>query len=113
MAKESLTLEQQAQQLTQAQKETVLKVDKWGTLLLLLLAIPGLILMLLGMYAMGGDGVLFAEKSYEGFQTAGVILMALSLGVFLFIKIKFPYYSNKLATYLRSKPLPPETTGDQ
>ena len=103
MAKDALTLEQQAQALTPEQKETVLEVDKWGTLLLLVLAVPGLVLMLLGMYAMGGDGVLFPENAYQGFQTAGVILMALSLGLFLFVKIKFPYYSNKLAAYLRRK----------
>lgn len=103
MANEVLTLEQQAQTLTQAQKDMVLKVDKWGTVLLLILAVPGLILMILGMYAMGGDGVLFAENAATGFQTTGVVLMALSLALFLLVKIKFPYYSNKLASHLRKQ----------
>ena len=97
--KEELTIQQQADALTPEQKQTLLKVHKYGTLLLLALTIPGIILMCLGMFAMSSDA--YAENTYKVFQTIGAVLMALSIGVLLFIKIKFPYYSDKLATHIR------------
>ena len=99
--KETKTIEQQVAELSEEQKNTVLKVDKYGTIIVLALTLPGLLLLCLGLFFMITEATLFTEEAYKGFQILGGIVLAISLAAIVFIKIKFPYYSDKAASYIR------------
>lgn len=98
--KESKTIEQQVSELTEEQKDTVLKVAKYGTIILLAVTLPGVLLMCLGMFFMITQPTLFSESAYKGFQILGGIIIFISLVIIAIIKIKFPYYNDKVANYI-------------
>ena len=87
-------------ELTEEQKNTVVKVGRYGTIVVLVLTLPGVLLMCLGLFFMITQPTLFSESAYKGFQILGGIIIFISLGIIAFIKIKFPYYSDKVANYI-------------
>ena len=89
--KEKTPIEQQVAELTEQQKKTILKVDTYGMILLLVLTVPGLIAMLLGLFTMMTTHGDRRQDAYTGFLITGGIIVLLSLSIFLFIRIKFPY----------------------
>ena len=99
--KNNKSIEQQFAELSEVQKNTILKVDKYGTIIVLALTLPGLLLMCLGLFFMITEATLFSEEAYKGFQILGGIILLISLAAIVFIKAKFPYYSDKMASYIK------------
>lgn len=101
--KDQLSIEEQVAQLTEEQKDTILKVDLIGGLCVLLGVVPVVVLMLFNMLA-----ILDVSLPFEiagGMVAVNFVLMALCfvfvIGVLVFVKIKFPYYSGKKCDYIR------------
>ena len=99
--KDARSVEEQVAELTEEQKDTILKVDKYGTIIVLALTLPGLLLLCLGLFFMITEATLFTETAYKGFQVLGGIILAISVAAIVFIKVKFPYYTDKKASYIR------------
>ena len=68
---------------------------------MLVLTIPGLLFLCLGLYLMITEATFFSVKAYKGFQILGGILILICVGIVAFVKIKFPYYSDKIASHIR------------
>ncbi|MBE6924440.1 MAG: hypothetical protein E7466_04280 [Ruminococcaceae bacterium] len=101
--KDTRPIEQQVAELTEEQKKTILKVDKYGMIVLLVLTVPGLLVMLLGLFTMMSTHGSARQDAYTGFLISGAIIVLISISMFLFIRIKFPYYSDQKCTYLRKQ----------
>ena len=99
--KKKLPIEEQVAQLTPEQQRKILKVGPTALTLMLIVEIPWIIFSIVGVFAMidppaGYD----ASEIYKGF----LIFLALGLlyvfGILLFVKIKYPFYSDAKWQYL-------------
>lgn len=99
--KEKKSIAEQVAELTEEQKNTILKVDKYGTIIMLALMIPGLLLLLLGLVTMITDAAMFTLTAYKGMVVLGSLMTALCVGAIVFIKVKFPFYNDRKAAYIR------------
>ena len=97
------TVEQMAAELTEKQKDTILKVDKYGTIIVLLLTVPGMLILFIGLFAMITDTSLFSEEAFMGFIVLGALIILISIASIVFIKVKLPYYSDKIVAYIRKE----------
>lgn len=98
--KEIKTIEQQVAELTEEQKDKILKIDKFGTIIVLVLTVPGILLMLYGLFVMVTSRF-SSDEAFKGFLISGAVVFFISLTTIIFIKTKFPYYSDRKASYIR------------
>lgn len=98
--KEIKTIEQQVAELTDEQKEKVLKIDRYGTIIVLVLTVPGILLMLYGLFVMVTSGF-SSDDAFKYFLISGAVVFLISIATIIFIKSKFSYYSDKKASYIR------------
>ena len=101
--KETKTIEQQVAELTEEQKQTILKVDKYGMIILLVLTVPGLLFMMAGVFFLMTTASALHQDTYNWVLIAGGVVLAVSLSMFLFIRFRYPYYSDKKCSYLRKQ----------
>ena len=98
------TIEEQVNELTQKQKETIIKVGKIALILQLIVAIPTLLLCIIGLFCMVNPALGFdysdTNKIFLGIETLLVIMAIWVIGVLAFVKIKWPYYSDKKWHYI-------------
>ena len=98
--KEKKSIEEQAASLTEQQKSAIKKIGKYGTIGILVISIPVIIFLIMGLIIMITDPLLFTDKALKGFKLLVIVFVVIMGGIFAFIKIKFPYYSDKLARYI-------------
>ena len=99
--KKQKSVEEQVAALTEKEKETVLKVAKYGTLAIYGLGIPIIALLAIGLIGMITDYSLYDERAIGGFFISVILGLAIIVAIFLFIKIRFPYYNDKVAAYIK------------
>lgn len=75
--KDTRSIEEQVAELTEKQKDTVVKVGIWGIIILLVITLPLLLLFVLG-----------------------AITFLIVIVYLIIIKTVFPYYSDKKAQYI-------------
>ena len=95
---ENKTIEQQVAELTQEQKEIILKVGKGtGRVVVLMVA--------LAIYALGVLIPVFLNSYYSGYKAfcmIGILVMVVLVVAFnVYPRIKYPFYSEKLYNYLK------------
>ena len=95
------SIEEQVAELTEQQKDTVLKVAKYGTIATLCIPAPFIIFSLLGLITMILDPLKFTDEAMIGFYIVLAIGVLIAIGINVFIKIKYPFYSDKKASYIR------------
>lgn len=98
------TIEEQVNELTEQQKNTIIKVGKRALALQLIGAIPMLVLCIIGLYSMVnppmGYDYMDSEKIFSGIMTLLVIMAVYVIGITVFVKVKWPYYSDKKWQYI-------------
>ena len=98
--KKNKSMEEQAAALSDREKENILKISKYGTIGLFVFAIPIIILLIISLIGMITDPLLYTDKAIKGFILTAILSAAIFFGFYAFIKIKFPYYNDKLAAYI-------------
>ena len=98
------TIEQQVNELTEQQKDTIIKVGKIALTLQLIVAIPILLFCIVGLFCMVNPpmGVDYSDtdKIFAGIVTLLVIMAVWVIGILVFVKVKWPYYSDKKWQYI-------------
>ena len=102
--KEKLSIEEQVRNLTPEEQDKVVKVGKIATALMLIGGIPLMIICALGALTMMDPPANLTydnmDKFMIGFYTALGVGIAYIIGIFLFVKIKYPFYSDAKCRYL-------------
>ncbi len=99
--KQSKSIEEQVAELTEQQKRTILNIDRYGMVILLVLTVPGLLMMCVGLlFAITTAGAM-TPKTLRSFQLIGGVIVLISMAILVFIRVRYPYYSDKKAAYLR------------
>ena len=98
------TIEEQVNELTEKQKATIIKVGKVALTLQLIVAIPILLLCIIGLFCMVNPPLGFdysdTNKLFSGIMILLVIMAVWVIGLLAFVKIKWPYYSDKKWQYI-------------
>ena len=98
------TIEQQVNELTEQQKDTIIKVGKIALILQLIVAIPILLFCIIGLFCMVNPPMGFdysdTDKIFAGIVTLLVIMAVWVVGILVFVKVKWPYYSDKKWQYI-------------
>ena len=101
--KETKNVYQQVEELTQEQQDTILKVDLFAGMAIVLGVLPGIVLMIINFLAILDVSLPFEISNQM--VIANFIIMsvcfAFVIGVLIFVKVKFPYYSGKKCDYIR------------
>ncbi len=101
--KDTRSIEEQVSELTEQQKDTILKVDVIAGLIMVLGALPAIVLMLINFFAILDISLPF--EIADGLVITNFIIMvicfAFVIGVLVFVKFKFPYYSGKKCDYIK------------
>lgn len=100
----TLTIAEQVAQLTQEQQDKIIKVGKIAVILQLAGGIPWFIVALLGMCSMIspplGLSVSGYDKLFLGLMLWLVIGALYIIGILVFVKVKYPYYSDAKWRYI-------------
>ena len=99
--KDTRSIEEQVAELTEKQKDTIVRVGIWGTVILLVITVPLLLLFMLGVVAMVMNPLLMTEGALIGVGILGAIIFVVLIAYLIIIKTAFPYYSDKKAKYIR------------
>ena len=99
--KDTRSIEEQVAELTEKQKDTIVRVGIWGTVILLVTIVPLLLLFMLGVVAMAMNPLLMTEGALIGWGILGAIIFVVLIVYLIVIKTAFPYYSDKKAKYIR------------
>ena len=98
------TIEEQVNELTEQEKDTVIKVGKIALILQLIVAIPVILLCIIGLFCMVNPPMGFdysdTDKIFSGIITLLIIMAVWVIGLLAFVKIKWPYYSDKKWQYI-------------
>ncbi len=101
------TIEEQVSQMTEEQKDKIIKVGKVAQIIQLVGGIPLFILSLLAMWVIIspplGFDVMDYDKLFIGGVTIWIITAVYFVGVLLFVKIKYPEYSDKKWNYINKE----------
>ncbi len=97
-------IEEQVAELTQEQQDKIIKVGKIGVALQLIGGIPWLILSILGIFTLINPPLDFDYNNYDklfiGLITLLILGMLYIFGILIFVKIKYPYYSDAKWKYI-------------
>lgn len=97
---------QEVAQLSQEQQDTIIKVGKRALFWQMIVAIPWLILMILGIFVLIDPPLDFDYndygKLYLGYLTLAVLGAAYLIGVLVFVKVKYPFYSDAKWRYINN-----------
>ena len=95
------SIEQQVAELSQEQQNKIIKVGKIGVAVLLSIAIPWIILIVSGIFLLlePPAGVDY-DKLFIGFETLIALGGLCIFAILIFIKIKYPYYSDAKYKYI-------------
>ena len=99
--KENTPIAQQVEALTEEQKNTVVKVDTYAKIILLILAAPGIAMLVFGGYLLITKPEAMASGLLSMLVTLLISLAMLCVMAVFFLKTKYPYYSMKKASYIR------------
>ena len=98
------TIEEQVNELTEKQKDTIIKVGKTALALQLIVVIPVLILCVIGLFCMVNPplGISYSDigKIRKGIEILLGVMAVWVIGLLVFVKVKWPYYSDKKWQYI-------------
>lgn len=98
------SIAEQVAELTPEQQDTLIKVGKRALIIELIIGIPWIIISLLGFCIMVSPPVGFDYANYDklfmGFELILVIGAVCMLGIVIFVKVKYPYYTDARWKYI-------------
>ena len=99
--KKQIPIEEQVAQLTPEQQRKILKVGPIALTLMLIVEIPWIFFLIVGLFTMIDPpaGYEFSEI-YKGFWIFLLLGLLYVWGILLFVKIKYPFYSDAKWQYL-------------
>ncbi len=104
MAKQE-SVEEQVAALTQEQRDTIVKVGNKAVILLIAGMMLWLFIAALGFYAMVNPPSWLDYTAYDKLYVGMLTWMAIGaiyvVGIYLFVKIKYPYYSDAKCKYIK------------
>lgn len=99
-----ISIEEQVAQLSQEEQDKIIKAGKIASALQLIIGIPWFIIAVLGLITMINPPLRFDyndyDKLYFGLMIWLFIGAALITGILVFVKVKFPYYSDAKWRYI-------------
>ena len=105
--KETKTLQEQIAEMTEEQKDKIMKVGKVAQIIQLAGGIPLFILSLLAAWVIISPPLGFDMMNYDklfiGGATIWIVTAAYFVGVLLFVKVKYPEYSDKKWNYIHKE----------
>lgn len=105
--KDTKTLEEQIAEMTEEQKDKIIKVGKVAQIVQLVGGIPLFLLSLLGMWVVIDPPLGFDMMNYDRLFGGAVIIWILTavyfVGVLVFVKVKYPEYSDKKWNYINNE----------
>lgn len=104
MAKKKRSIAEQVAALSQEKQDKIVKIGKRATLMQLSVGIPWLILSALGLWFMINPPLSFDYNDYDRLYISLMIWIILGavyiLGIFIYILVKYPYYSDARWRYI-------------
>ena len=104
MAKKKRSIAEQVASLSQEKQDKIVKIGRRATILQLSVGIPWLILSLLGLWMMFNPPASFDYNNYDRLYIALLIWLVLGavyiLGIFIYVLVKYPYYSDARWRYI-------------
>ncbi len=98
------TIQEQVEELTEEQKDKIIKFGKIGLILMVIVVVPSIIITLLGLIVLINPPLGLDYNSYDmiytGFLATLVIAGLLIIGVLVFVKIMCPGYSDAKYRYI-------------
>lgn len=103
--KDIRSIEEQVAEMTEEQKDKILKIDWIAGIAIVLGVIPAILVSVF-------SSILMFNVSLSNFFSNALLIISLILlalaaiytfGVLIFIKIKFPYYNGDKCTYIRKR----------
>jgi len=105
--KDTRPLQEQIAEMTEEQKDKIIKVGKVAQTVQLVGGIPLFILSLLAMWVIYKPPLGFDMTDYDRLFVGAVIIWVITLvyflGVLLYVKIKYPEYSDKKWNYINKE----------
>ncbi len=98
--KDSRSIEEQVAELTEHQKDTVVKVGIWGSVILCVTTIPMLLMFLSGVIMMVVSPLTMTDTLFTVWLIFGALIAVFVIVYWVVIKAAFPYYSDKKAQYI-------------
>lgn len=97
-------MEEQVARLSRSQQDTILKVGKIATALQLIGFVPWMINVVLGLWKLINPPVGMGYEAYDAlfikFMIWIVVGVVYILGIFVFVKVKYPEYSDAKWRYI-------------
>ena len=102
MKKEKKSIEEQVAELTEEQKDKIVKVGKWGTVAFLVTILPLLLFFLLVSFSiMLMPGMATNTPFLIGWIVLGALSFVAIIAYLIVIKAICPYYSDKKCNYIQ------------
>jgi len=98
-----LSIAEQVAALTPEQRNKIPRIGKIAMIVQLVVAIPLLVLELFGLIYMLTNPLDVTDAFFGGFLTVFALAFLWVVGVLLFVKIKYPYYSDAKAKYIKKQ----------
>lgn len=101
--KDTRSIEAQVAELTQEQRDTIVKADFIAGILSVIGVIPAVVLIIRGIITFQDISLSLeaAQKVTNITLIAALVGLVYIIGVFVFVKIKIPYYSFKKCNYIK------------
>ena len=104
MAKKKRSIAEQVAALSQEKQDMIVKIGRRATILQLSVGIPWLILSAIGLWVMLKPPASFDYSDYDRLYIGLMIWIILGaiyiLGIFIYILVKYPYYSDARWRYI-------------
>ncbi len=101
--KNTRTLEEQVAQMTEEQKDKIVRIGTGFLLALCVVDIPLLLFSWIGFWAMTEASYERADSIFILSLSTGILAMIFTIGVVLFVKLKYPEYSDGKRRYIRKE----------
>ena len=101
------SIEEQVAELTEEQKNKIPKIGKTAVIVQIVIAVPYLIMQVLSLFAMRDLKKYIDYSEYDrfwsGYTIFTVIGAVLVIGVVVFVKLMYPYYSDAKYRYIKEQ----------
>ena len=103
--KDTRPIEEQVAELTEEQKKTVIKVNRYGIAAMVLTTLLSFIAMIIAavVFIKTPRAYLYFDKFVIALIAIVMVNLILCIGEYIFIKVKFPYYSDKRRSYIKKE----------
>lgn len=101
--KDTRPIEEQVAELTDEQKENIIKINRYGILAMLGITFLSFIAMLfaVAVFLKTPKAYLYFDQFVVSIIAIVAVNLVLCIATYVFLRIKFPYYSDKRRSYIK------------